>query len=557
MGKNKSLKIYYTLILLIVGAGIAVVMLNQVILKREQEKRDLHLTNIHSSAVSQLKASIDQFAAIAAGLRSYTHQSTEIPQSSHFQRFTNSLLEELNFDGKYVISVIDTSHVFIYAFDNSYIDPNHLAGNHIPQVTNPEIIARMDSIMLDRDIHVSRPINLLEGWMGLSFSFSLYRGGIPIGYVTPIFSLQEIMESIYSEGISEEFIFKFSTQNGENFDRFAIHNASIQYSDHQDPEYFENFDIPEDSYRKSMITMYGQTFSISTAFKEDLPTFNLVTLFILIGFILFIFAFMRISGQAIQMETLNESLMNYQGVITQQKKELEEQNTELTQLNKTKDRFFSIIGHDLKSPLSSIQTMIQLKEQNLVDEEDSQQFFSDLKRTTQRTQDLLDNLLKWAILNSNQFKPQIAEIDLKEVALEVVKTAEGQIKQKNIRIAINLENGLRIKGDRNMITTVIRNLLSNALKFTAVGGTVTLEGVQKEKLVLIRVIDTGIGISDEMLNSLFDLDHQELSEGTAGERGTGLGLVLAKEFVEKNNGQIRVESKVNEGSNFELSFPVA
>ena len=557
MGKNKSLKIYYTLILLIVGAGIAVVMLNQVILKREQEKRDLHLTNIHSSAFSQLKASIDQFAAIAAGLRSYTHQSTEIPQSSHFQRFTNSLLEELNFEGKYVISVIDTSHVFIYAFDNSYIDPNHLAGNHIPQVTNPEIIARIDSIMLDRDIHVSRPINLLEGWMGLSFSFSLYRGGIPIGYVTPIFSLQEIMESIYSEGISEEFIFKFSTQNGENFDRFAIHNASIQYSDHQDPEYFENFDIPEDSYRKSMITMYGQTFSISTAFKEDLPTFNLVTLFILIGFILFIFAFMRISGQAIQMETLNESLMNYQGVITQQKKELEEQNTELTQLNKTKDRFFSIIGHDLKSPLSSIQTMIQLKEQNLVDEEDSQQFFSDLKRTTQRTQDLLDNLLKWAILNSNQFKPQIAEIDLKEVALEVVKTAEGQIKQKNIRIAINLENGLRIKGDRNMITTVIRNLLSNALKFTAVGGTVTLEGVQKEKLVLIRVIDTGIGISDEMLNSLFDLDHQELSEGTAGERGTGLGLVLAKEFVEKNNGQIRVESKVNEGSNFELSFPVA
>ncbi|TAL66105.1 MAG: PAS domain-containing sensor histidine kinase [Bacteroidetes bacterium] len=233
-------------------------------------------------------------------------------------------------------------------------------------------------------------------------------------------------------------------------------------------------------------------------------------------------------------------------------------NEELIKLNAEKDKFFSIIAHDLRSPLGGLMGLTEMMA------DDSQYFTPDQKKeltlnlshSARNIFSLLENLLEWSQMQRGHtaFKPQM--LGLKEVLSESSKIVNDSAKNKAIEIAVEITNEQEVFADTNMLQTVIRNLVSNAIKFTPKGGKVTISAsLTENNTVLIAVKDTGIGMSNELLDNLFRIDAKNHRPGTEGELSTGLGLLLCKEFIEKHGGKIWVESEEGKGSVFYFTLP--
>ena len=230
---------------------------------------------------------------------------------------------------------------------------------------------------------------------------------------------------------------------------------------------------------------------------------------------------------------------------------------ELKAANASKDKFFSIIAHDLKNPFNGIIGLSTL----LVDDFDSfpveeqKEFILDIKTTAENTFRLLQNLLEWSQTQTGKIHFEPTQFMLAAITNEIVDLVKTSAGNKNIILESDIPPEIRVYADKNMIHTVIRNLLLNAVKFTRNGGRISLSARNIDNVVEIAVVDNGVGISPENFKKLFCIDCNVVSYGTEGEQGTGLGLILCKEFVEKNAGIIRVESEVGVGSTFTISIP--
>jgi PAS domain S-box-containing protein len=243
--------------------------------------------------------------------------------------------------------------------------------------------------------------------------------------------------------------------------------------------------------------------------------------------------------------------------ITERKQSEENLNIkteQLIELNATKDKFFSIIAHDLRNPFHALLNCsdILLDNLNNFDLIKIEQFITFIRNSSRSAYDLLENLLVWARSQTGtiEFKPEVT--DLKTRVLENILLVENQAIKKNIQITSDIENDCNVFVDSNMINTVFRNLLYNAIKFTHTNGKIYVSLREIDDDYEISIKDTGIGIAKENIEKLFKVDSKLSLYGTAGEKGTGLGLKLCKEFIEKHNGKIWVESELNEGSNFKF-----
>jgi PAS domain S-box-containing protein len=237
--------------------------------------------------------------------------------------------------------------------------------------------------------------------------------------------------------------------------------------------------------------------------------------------------------------------------------QLSKSEAKLIELNSTKDKFFSIIGHDLKNPFN---TLINFSELLL----ESPEKLSDTERgevlkmindVSKNTHSLLVNLLDWAKSQSGKIQLKKEDFNLSDLSLDVIELLNEVAKNKNIDIFNEIPIGITVYADKNMIKTTIRNLISNAIKFTKEGGSIKLFANMLNGIVEVSVADTGIGMDQETKNSLFKIDKTTSLTGTSGETGSGLGLILCKEFVEKNNGKIWVESELGKGSVFRFTLP--
>lgn len=229
----------------------------------------------------------------------------------------------------------------------------------------------------------------------------------------------------------------------------------------------------------------------------------------------------------------------------------------LKQANKTKDRFFSIIAHDLKSPFNSLigfseLTKIALEENDISDIKKMNEL---IYQTSTNTYKLLLNLLDWARTQTNDIQFNPVKININEIITENVKLFKAQADKKGITIQFNPEKTFYTYADIDMTNIIIRNLLSNAIKFTK-QGSVKISLLEQEDISIITIKDTGVGIKKEIINQLFSIGDNFSTNGTAGEPGTGLGLVLCKEFVNKNKGELYVESEIDKGSVFTLELPL-
>lgn len=228
----------------------------------------------------------------------------------------------------------------------------------------------------------------------------------------------------------------------------------------------------------------------------------------------------------------------------------------LRELNETKDKFFSIIAHDLRSPFAVMSSFLNiLRKIDTLDKDKLHSLILDMDRTVRASLDLLENLLQWSRSQTGriEFNPRI--FSLKLLADEVVNFFMGNAKEKNITLVSDVDPGHGVFADKNMINTVVRNLVSNAIKFSNKGGEIKIISKSSRDEVEVTVIDKGKGISRENMERLFAMETKHVSAGTAGEKGTGIGLMLCKEFVERNGGKIWAESEPNKGSTFHFTLP--
>ncbi len=275
----------------------------------------------------------------------------------------------------------------------------------------------------------------------------------------------------------------------------------------------------------------------------------------------------QLREQAQNLQEVNVILEERQEKIQQQSEELNQQaqhlkkaNIQLEQLNATKNKFFSIIAHDLKNPFQAIFGFSELLMRNYGDFDDPQkmELLGMIKTSSESAYNLLENLLQWARTQTERIKYSPADIDLGELIEQNISLSQGSSENKHISLVSQINTTAKAFADKNMINLVIRNLISNAIKFTNDGGVVTIQCSQDEKdknLLSVSISDTGIGISPDNIKKLFRIDEYFSTSGTAGEGGTGLGLIICKEFVEKNKGTIKVESELEVGTTFTFTLP--
>lgn len=244
-------------------------------------------------------------------------------------------------------------------------------------------------------------------------------------------------------------------------------------------------------------------------------------------------------------------------VLRDQKAELEEQKSKLEEVNRTKDRFFSIISHDLRGPVNAfhgISRMIKFFVQNKQIDQ-LEVLAEEIDQSVDRLSSLLDNLLNWAVQQQGQFPYVPEKIDVKTLADDLVDVFATMAKSKQISLHSSVPEDLHAWADRNTTMTIIRNLVSNALKFTSRDGEVAISARRTADSVEIVVRDNGVGIPKEKLGNLFELNEEASTWGTEGEKGLGLGLQLVHEFVELNQGQITVDSEDGQGTRFTVTLP--
>ena len=243
----------------------------------------------------------------------------------------------------------------------------------------------------------------------------------------------------------------------------------------------------------------------------------------------------------------------------QQSRTLQEQSKKLQELVATKDKFFSIIAHDLRGPLGGFMSLTELLADDSFEITPSEQkkMNLDLYKSSRNLFNLLENLLVWARMQQGQIVFNPVQINLKELVSESIRAMEDAIRKKEIRMTARLTENQNVYADSNMLLSIVRNLISNAIKFTPNGGSVTVSSYFTENNTSVVVVkDTGIGMNSTMTANLFRLNVNNSRPGTEGEQSTGLGLLLCKEFVEKHGGEIWVESVEGSGTSFYFTIPV-
>jgi signal transduction histidine kinase len=261
-----------------------------------------------------------------------------------------------------------------------------------------------------------------------------------------------------------------------------------------------------------------------------------------------------------ELNKTNSLLEERQQYIQQQAEELASSNNQLKTANATKDTFFSIIAHDLRNPFNNILGFTELLSNNdpTIDDEKIKKITSQLYKSASNTYNLLENLLEWSKTQSNKitFEPQL--VDLREICLEVIENMS--LNSKNINIVFSDPEKIEVFADINMIKTILRNLISNAIKFSFENSIVNLSIEKNDRFATVTVSDKGVGIEKKNLSKLFDLTQKYSTQGTASEKGTGLGLIICKEFIVKHNGEIWVASDTDshrggKGTTIKFSIP--
>lgn len=237
--------------------------------------------------------------------------------------------------------------------------------------------------------------------------------------------------------------------------------------------------------------------------------------------------------------------------------ELKEREKQLKEFLVTKDKFFSIISHDLKNPFVAISGFANLLLENysILTDEERESFLQMILNSSENTYKLLENLLLWSKVQIGKLNPNFEKVYIADMINDTLSQLRLMADKKNIKIEVSLQNNLSLSLDKFMISTVLRNLISNSIKFTPKSGLININVEEKESNIQISIKDNGVGIDNENISRLFQTTEKFSMQGTENEEGTGLGLVLCKEFIDLHKGEIWVESQKGKGTTFSFALP--
>jgi signal transduction histidine kinase len=259
----------------------------------------------------------------------------------------------------------------------------------------------------------------------------------------------------------------------------------------------------------------------------------------------------------LELKAARDTILLQREELKRANEELKQSNEALKQASAAKDKFFSIISHDLSNLFYVLigLSSILAEQDDRLNVEKTKNFLKMILRSSEKGYDLLKNLLEWSRVQTGQITPKPTKLTLKTLVTDNLELSSSNAKAKNLTLVSSISDTTTVFADKDMLDTVIRNLVSNAIKFTPVNGKVEILSVEKDSEVEISISDTGVGISPQDIEKLFRIDTSHATIGTRKEKGTGLGLILCKEFVEKNGGRIWVESEVGKGSQFYIRLP--
>lgn len=554
MFKSQHYPWYIFAISLFLG-GLFVYYLDNDYRQNETEARESRLIYKHNQAIERFKSSVDKFAGIVSGMRSFMDLSNELPTASQFQKFVQNQFQDIGSTDSVVVSYIDTSHVFRQSFTRSQINPDDLVGRTVFSLRSEEKIRRLNAMMQQDSLRIFPPINLIEEWVGLPLNFRVSRNNVTTGYVSPILSLKTMLNVVYEDEESGAYVFHFQTQDGHDFDRERIYDDTKVYNTLVDVEYYKNFDLDPEEFIYSNVELYGYEFRIGTAYKEPASAYDDISIVLFIAYLVIALLALAVTWQIGRFLKLNAKL-EYSNLLLQRRREdMQKQNEELKKLTQTQNKFFSIIGHDMKQPLNAIEGLIYLLKEEKVPDDNLNDLIERLSKSTQSTVELLNNLLRWAMSQTGDidFRPQF--LDLNVLVERIITVFEPLAREKNIKIEPKIEKDIELLADEDMMRTVFRNLVSNAIKFSEPGGIIQISARALEDVIEIQIKDEGIGMSQFEMDTLFELDRQISTVGTSGEKGTGLGLILCKDFVERHGGTIVVSGEQGSGTTFTIQVP--
>lgn len=292
---------------------------------------------------------------------------------------------------------------------------------------------------------------------------------------------------------------------------------------------------------------------------------NYILIISLLGFLVVVVSLISLYFKNKSMKRMNIVLQENNERIEKQNEELEALNDDLaitnhslTELNSMKDKFFSIISHDLRSPISSLFNMINMLQDDYdeIEEKDRIEYIDMLYDTSKSTYSLLENLLTWSRSQLDSIRMNKEKVNLYDLVENTINHLKGTAEIKHINLENKISSDLILKIDASMISTVIRNLINNSIKFTEENGSISVEMRKNgDHKAIISIIDTGIGMEEDRVKNLFQIDKAKSTNGTNNEKGTGLGLIICKEFVDKHDGKIWAESKLGVGTKFHISLP--
>jgi signal transduction histidine kinase len=336
--------------------------------------------------------------------------------------------------------------------------------------------------------------------------------------------------------------------------KVKAHDGDYLFAEFGPHDFFGEYSLIDDSIRSASVTALEATTVLvlnKEKFDQLLERNSRVARSIMVTLI----------GRLRNFNVHEEQLAQKSQELAREKEGLEKERAELEKLNATKDKFFSLIAHDLKNPFNTIIGLSELVLQRFdsYSGKKIKEFVRQIYNYSTHTYTLLDNMLQWARSQTRQIKVHRENIDLQTIIHDNINLLQNKADEKNLQLETDIrKDAVYVYADENMTGTVVRNLISNAIKFTGEKGLVVVRAQRNDPHnVLISVVDNGMGIPKENLEKIFDLDAGYSTQGTRSEKGTGLGLILCKEFVQMNHGKIWVESEVNKGSAFHVLLPAA
>lgn len=536
-------KKYYSIFALFaIVSGLLVFWADSYILEKEETNRQIRLENLNKKAASELQEALNNYATLISGIRSYVKLSNEFPSQEELHKFVNYQLSSLPINDNYVISYIDTTHTFKYSFTKNQINPSNLIGTSIKALINEKSVELMEKKLLQDGYVAFNPYNIVEGRVGLPIGFGVRDNqNQSMGYFSIVRDFKPIIDHVYNNIDISQYAFRFKTSTGVEFDRERVYDGEHIYNTKKDTEYWRNFDVQDSDFIGTKIPFFNKKFIVETAYKKSYKRNPIVLLMLVLWYLLLLGFMLFVIIQLYFYKRKNKT-------IATQKKELSE-------LVATKNKFFAIIAHDLRSPLSSVVNFLDVLKEEQFSSNQTTQIIGALEDSSKNSLSLLDNLLKWSKVQTGSIHYNPQKVDLLSIVKDQVRIQKQQALHKNINVVIEASTDIKVLADKNMIATVIRNLLSNAIKYSHSKSIIVIELSKIDQLFSFSIEDNGIGIPEEYLTHLFNVTKITTQKGTMQEKGSGLGLILSKQFVEIHEGTLSIESTHTKGTIASFTLP--